>query len=60
MTKKNENKSEDEHEEDVYEEDDVEELLDEDEVSEREAGFMEGYDREKNIHFQPHHKKKKK
>ena len=60
MTKKNENKSEDEHEEDVYEEDDVEEMLDEDEVSEREAGFMEGYDREKNRGFQPHPKKKKK
>jgi len=60
MPRKSEKKSEDEHDEDVYEEDDVEEMLDEDKVSEREAGFMEGYDRESNRKFQPHHKKKKK
>ncbi|HIH05447.1 TPA: hypothetical protein HA281_03295 [Candidatus Woesearchaeota archaeon] len=35
-------------EDDVYEADEVEQELDDDEVSEREAGFMEGYDRDRN------------
>lgn len=35
-------------EDDVYETDEVEQELDDDEVSEREAGFMEGYDRDRN------------
>lgn len=38
-----------EHEEDdVYEADEVEKELEADEVSEGEAGFMEGYDRDRN------------
>ena len=60
MAKRKETKSEDEHEEDVYEEDDVEDMLDEDEISDREAGFMEGYDRESEHELRPPQKKKKK
>ena len=48
------------HEEDVYEEKDVEELLDEDELQDREAAFMEGYDRETDKEFKGSQPKKKK
>lgn len=34
-------------EEDIYKEEDVEQELENDEISEGEAGFMAGYDREK-------------
>lgn len=60
MAKRKENKSEDERDEDVYKEEDVEDLLDEDEISDREAGFMEGYDRESEKELRPPQKKKKK
>lgn len=44
---------------DVYDEDEVEDELDDDEITEREAGMMEGFDRDEDKSFDSKKKKKK-
>ena len=46
-----EKKQDPDHEEDVYKEEDVEEMLEDDELKDKEAAFMEGYDRERNKEY---------
>lgn len=45
-------------EDDVYDEEEVEDELDDDEISEREAGMMEGFDRDEDKSFNGKKKKK--